>query len=66
MVVNPPRWYLQERKIYEMRPEDQIRACREFKAAGNLFFKEGQWFRAAEKYRMVRDPVQARLRRVLF
>lgn len=41
-----------ERRIYEMPLADQIRSCAEFKRVGNMFFKEGQFFRAAEKYRM--------------
>lgn len=44
---------LQERKIYELSTADKIKACQEFKLMGNLFFKEGQYFRASEKYRMV-------------
>ena len=45
---------LQERRIYELPTPDKIRSCEEFKTLGNLFFKEGQFYRAAEKYRLVR------------
>jgi len=42
------------RDSYELSTADKIRDCRQFKLAGNFFFREGQFFRAAEKYRRVR------------
>ena len=38
---------------YELSTSDKIRDCQRFKLAGNFFYREGQFFRAAERYRKV-------------
>lgn len=43
----------QERRVFEMPYKDKVRSCNEFKALGNAFFAEGQFYRAAEQYRMM-------------
>jgi len=42
-----------ERKIYEMSVKDQLDACADFRDEGNDFFKEGQLYRALDRYEMI-------------
>merc|ERR1719238_44459 len=42
-----------ERAVYELSTSDKIRDCQRFKLAGNFFYREGQFFRAAERYRKI-------------
>lgn len=41
----------QERRVFEMSTTDKLRHCRMFKQLGNMFHREGQYYRAAGQYR---------------